>query len=310
MTSGERAPKRWEPGKILARALCALFAAIGLLPLALTLLVSSEPMKRWAERETARVLREELGVSATYRVEVKLLPLRLAVLDLTVPASDGGTPAFVADSVTVSPRVFALLGGRLDLGAIELNRPRTRLVVTDGKLVNVRYHLREQSASAPKGDRAPFSSLSISERRFGVTLDGTEIATGPIDLDVFAERGPSFEIALQADESRVTRKRIDETVLAKTNGKEVVDDDVVCRVENLETHLGLTLKTRIARDAPCPSLTGLYRGALWMERECHELFGIRFEGHPDLRRLLLPEDWEGYPLRKDYAVDTPHPPYR
>jgi NADH:ubiquinone oxidoreductase subunit C len=86
--------------------------------------------------------------------------------------------------------------------------------------------------------------------------------------------------------------------------------DVVCRVENLETHLGLTLKTRIARDAPCPSLTGLYRGALWMERECHELFGIRFEGHPDLRRLLLPEDWEGYPLRKDYAVDTPHPPYR
>jgi NADH:ubiquinone oxidoreductase subunit C len=86
--------------------------------------------------------------------------------------------------------------------------------------------------------------------------------------------------------------------------------EVVCRVENLETHLGLTLKTRVAREAPCPSLTGLYRGALWMERECHELFGIRFEGHPDLRRLLLPEDWEGYPLRKDYAVDTSHPPYR
>jgi NADH-quinone oxidoreductase subunit C len=86
--------------------------------------------------------------------------------------------------------------------------------------------------------------------------------------------------------------------------------DVVCRVENLETHLGLTVKTRVARDAPCPSLTGLFRGALWMERECYELFGIRFEGHPDLRRLLLPADWEGYPLRKEYAVDTPHPPYR
>jgi NADH-quinone oxidoreductase subunit C len=86
--------------------------------------------------------------------------------------------------------------------------------------------------------------------------------------------------------------------------------DVVCRVENLETLLGLTLKTRVARDAPCPTLTGLYRGALWMERECHELFGIRFEGHPDLRNLLLADGWEGYPLRKDYAVDTPHPPYR
>jgi NADH-quinone oxidoreductase subunit C len=86
--------------------------------------------------------------------------------------------------------------------------------------------------------------------------------------------------------------------------------DVVCRLENLESGLGLTSKTRVARDAGCPSLTGLFRGALWMERECFELFGIRFEGHPDLRRLLLPEDWEGYPLRKDYAVDTPHAPYR
>ncbi len=86
--------------------------------------------------------------------------------------------------------------------------------------------------------------------------------------------------------------------------------EVVCRVENLESGLGLTLKTRIGREAVCPSLTGLYRGALWMERECYDLFGVRFEGHPDLRRLLLPQDWEGHPLRKDYAVDTPHPPYR
>ncbi len=86
--------------------------------------------------------------------------------------------------------------------------------------------------------------------------------------------------------------------------------DVVCRLENLERGIGLILKTRIGRDAACPSLTGLFRGALWMERECYDLFGIRFEGHPDLRRILLPEDWEGYPLRKDYAVDTAHAPYR
>lgn len=87
--------------------------------------------------------------------------------------------------------------------------------------------------------------------------------------------------------------------------------EVVCRVENLAAGLGLVAKTRIGREDPhCPSLIGVYRGADWMERECYDMFGIRFDGHPDLRRILLSQDWEGYPLRKDYAVDTPHAPYR
>ncbi len=86
--------------------------------------------------------------------------------------------------------------------------------------------------------------------------------------------------------------------------------EVVCRVENLEGGLGITAKTRLGPDARCPSLTGTYRGADWMERECYDLFGVRFDGHPDLRRILLSEDWAGHPLRKDYAVDTPHLPYR
>ena len=60
----------------------------------------------------------------------------------------------------------------------------------------------------------------------------------------------------------------------------------------------------------CPTLTGIFRGADWMERECYDMFGVVFDGHPDLRRILLGQDWEGYPLRKDYAVDTPYSPYR
>ena len=71
------------------------------------------------------------------------------------------------------------------------------------------------------------------------------------------------------------------------------------------------MRTRLGPgETRCASLAGLYRGADWMERECYDMFGIRFEGHPDLRRILLSEDWEGYPLRKDYAVDTPFAPYR
>ena len=87
--------------------------------------------------------------------------------------------------------------------------------------------------------------------------------------------------------------------------------EVLCRVENLEARVALMLRTKLgAGIVHCPTLTRVWKGANWMERECYDMFGVRFEGHPDLRRILLSEDWEGYPLRKDYAVDTPFAPYR
>jgi NADH-quinone oxidoreductase subunit C len=87
--------------------------------------------------------------------------------------------------------------------------------------------------------------------------------------------------------------------------------EVVARVENLDANFSVTMKTRLpVGDTRCPSLVSVWRGADWMERECYDMFGVQFEGHPDLRRILLPQDWEGHPLLKSYAVDTPHPPYR
>jgi NADH-quinone oxidoreductase subunit C len=58
-------------------------------------------------------------------------------------------------------------------------------------------------------------------------------------------------------------------------------------------------------DLVIDSVVGIHRGADWHERECFDLFGITFRGHPDLRRILMPEDWEGYPLRKDYPYHGP-----
>ena len=70
-------------------------------------------------------------------------------------------------------------------------------------------------------------------------------------------------------------------------------------------------RVRLEGDAPTlPTLCPLFVGVDWQEREQYDLVGVTFEGHPDLRRLMLPEDWEGHPLRKEYAIDTPHAPWR
>ncbi len=87
--------------------------------------------------------------------------------------------------------------------------------------------------------------------------------------------------------------------------------EVVCRVENLERGLALMLRTKLGAGAVrCPTLTGVWMGANWMERECYDMFGVVFDGHPDLRRILLGQDWPaGHPLRKDF-VDAEYLPYR
>lgn len=87
--------------------------------------------------------------------------------------------------------------------------------------------------------------------------------------------------------------------------------EVVAWVDNTDARLSVSLRTRLgAGVTTCPSLVPVYRGADWMERECFDMFGITFDGHPDLRRILLPDDWVGHPLLKSYDVDTPYPPYR
>jgi NADH-quinone oxidoreductase subunit C len=79
--------------------------------------------------------------------------------------------------------------------------------------------------------------------------------------------------------------------------------EIVYTLVSLEHAQRARLKVRLRGDAArLPSVSGLFPAANWLEREVWDLFGIEFQGHPDPRRLLMPEDWEGFPLRKDYPV--------
>ena len=87
--------------------------------------------------------------------------------------------------------------------------------------------------------------------------------------------------------------------------------EILAWIENTDTGVTVLMKTPLGSgNTACPSLVPVYRGADWMERECFDMFGVRFDGHPDLRRILLDDEWVGHPLLKSYAVDTPYPPYR
>lgn len=78
--------------------------------------------------------------------------------------------------------------------------------------------------------------------------------------------------------------------------------DVVYHLYSIALKHYVTLKVRVGKERPSiPSVASVWKAADWQEREVYDMFGVEFEGHPDLRRILLEQDWEGFPLRKDYS---------
>ena len=87
--------------------------------------------------------------------------------------------------------------------------------------------------------------------------------------------------------------------------------EVVYNLYSLKHNHRLMLKAQLPEDDPyIDSVVQIWSGANWHEREACDMYGILFNDHPDLRRILMPEDWEGYPLRKDYPLKGPEEEYK
>jgi len=81
--------------------------------------------------------------------------------------------------------------------------------------------------------------------------------------------------------------------------------EVVYHLYSMRHRNALRVRAEVPEDDPSiESVVAIWDGANWHERECYDMFGISFVGHPDLRRVLMPEDWEGHPLRKDYPLKS------
>jgi NADH-quinone oxidoreductase subunit C len=148
----------------------------------------------------------------------------------------------------------------------------------------------------------PPAAATLVRETFGVepTLDG-RLLTIAIPREQWTALG------------RFARERLECLYFNWLSAIDWKDDglEVVARVENLATGLSVMMRTRVpTADARCPTLVPVWKGADWMERECFDMFGVTFDGHPDLRRLLLTDEWVGGPpLRKDF-VDNGFTPYR
>jgi NADH:ubiquinone oxidoreductase subunit C len=124
---------------------------------------------------------------------------------------------------------------------------------------------------------------------------GQDVARAPVDdWYAFAEaaKGHGFEVCADVTAVDWMRRRPDRF-------------EVIASLLSMSLGVRLLMATSVGRDKPTvASLTPLWPGAGFAEREVYDMFGINFEGHPDLTRILMPDDWVGHPLRKDFGVGS------
>lgn len=170
------------------------------------------------------------------------------------------------------------------------------------------------SQSAPVGSRkkASQSNPMLSDQVMATPAVAALVAHNAASvLDGSLERGETVLVIAPEQIVAVCRFLKDEQTFVRLSAVTAVDRhpieprfELVYQLHSLEQKQRLRLKCRVGGEAPeIDSVSEVWRGANWYEREVFDLFGVGFRNHPNLARIMMPEDWQGHPLRKDYPVD-------
>lgn len=143
---------------------------------------------------------------------------------------------------------------------------------------------------------------NLRERFPGVIISTSGLQPHPDELTIKVEKGKIVELCRFLKDD----PHLDFNYLSDLCGVDYPEREkrfeVVYHLYSITKRHRLRLKLSVKEGDSVPSVSGVWQTANWHEREAYDLLGIPFEGHPDLRRILLPDDWEGHPLRKEYPL--------
>lgn len=158
---------------------------------------------------------------------------------------------------------------------------------------------------------APSAALDALKGRFGEAVQEVTYWAGEVTVHVPPDR--ILEICRFLKDDPATQMNLLSDLCAVDYPKDPKRFEVLYHLYSIPHGQRLRVKTRVGDGESVASVTSVWATANWHEREAYDLFGISFEGHPDLRRILLPDGWKGHPLRKEYPLEglpEQHPRFR
>ena len=212
------------PSTWIARGIGLIFAIIGVLPILLLVLLGNAWLRDQAQVKSAELIHDLLNLDASFEAKIEWFPFRVVCEHLRVDSIDGGKPALEIEKVSLRPRLFTLMSGKIDVGDIELENPRHRIVLRDGEIQNIQLKLPKSEGGGPTLKRLPFNSLSITGAEFDLDIEGTLIDAGPLDIDIFSANVMGGDVAVRLGYSTITRRghRLDDPF---------VDEDAICQLD-------------------------------------------------------------------------------